>query len=147
MASACPKGMTCDKKGVCQPNPGTGCKTSADCSGSTPFCAEGTCSAACTTDSQCPTGDYCDQGACVVDTRPKPNCVHDSDCTAAGEKCIGGYCEYPCTTNMQCELIDVRLGYCSGTPMVCKDAAEAMPKCTTQADCSPGEDCISNVCQ
>jgi hypothetical protein len=95
-------------------------------------------------DSQCPAGDYCDMGACVLDTRPSPNCKMDSDC-APSQKCIGGFCEYTCSTDLQCQMIDARIGYCSSG--ICKNQSEAMPMCTTQADCPTGKDCISNVCQ
>jgi len=148
-SGACATGFTCSSKNVCEPNPGTGCKTSADCKGSDPVCVAGTCAPACTTDSQCPTGDYCDQGACVVDTRPKPNCMTNKDCLSTdggpAQQCIAGYCEYTCKTDNDCELIDARIGTCSGG--ICKSSTEAMPMCTSQADCPTGKDCISNTCQ
>jgi hypothetical protein len=61
------------------------------------------------------------------------------------EQCIGGYCRYTCTTNDQCALIDARIAYCSSG--ICVTESEAMPMCTTQADCPSGQDCISNQCQ
>jgi hypothetical protein len=108
-------------------------------------CVDGTCTAACTADSQCATGDYCNQGACVVDTRPTPNCTTSAQCTGQNQTCVGGYCLYNCTTNTQCEMIDARIGYCSSAG-VCRSQAEANPQCTQQSDCASGQDCIGNVC-
>jgi hypothetical protein len=122
------------------------CTSDASCPASAPYCVGGTCAAACTMDSQCPTGDYCDQGACVIDTRPKPNCSNNSQCdTAEGQVCQGGYCVFTCTTDDQCLLHDARIGYCAMG--VCVSQAQAMPMCTTQSQCPSGEDCISNMCE
>jgi hypothetical protein len=144
--SACVGGATCSTKGVCVPPPGTTCKSSTDCKGADPFCVAGTCTSACTMDSQCPTGDYCDQGACVIDTRPKPNCTDSSQCdTAEGQSCVGGYCVFTCTTDKECALHDARIDICQMG--VCVSPAQATPQCTTQAQCASGQDCISNTCQ
>ena len=80
----------------------------------------------------------------VVDTRPKPNCTKSSQCSS-GEQCVDGYCRYTCTTDEACALHDARIAYCSGG--ICVSQAEATPQCTTQADCMPGKDCISNECE
>jgi hypothetical protein len=95
----------------------------------------------------CGAGNYCSQGACVPDTRPKGNCQIDTDCTsAAGQKCIGGICKYPCTSDGQCQLIDTRIAYC-GTDQVCRSFTEAHPQCTTKSDCTGTQDCVGNVCK
>ena len=65
---ACPTGTTCSSKGVCEPTPGTQCTSNAQCSGGTPLCVDGSCTAQCSpppSTSGCPTGEYCDQGAQV----------------------------------------------------------------------------------
>jgi hypothetical protein len=120
------------------------CTSSASCSAPTPYCVEGSCTAACTAGS-CAAGQYCNQGACVVDTRPQTECTTSATCNA-NQVCLDGYCEYTCTTDMQCALIDARIAYC-GTDGVCRDQAEANPQCTQQSQCAPGKNCISNVCQ
>lgn len=140
---ACPAGSTCTK-GACVPSPSTACKSSTDCNSADPYCVGGVCVSACTNDSQCSTGDYCDQGACVIDTRPQPNCTDASECLST-EQCVGGYCRYTCTTSNECALHDARIAYCSGG--ICVSESEAMPQCTTQTDCPSGQDCISNQCQ
>jgi hypothetical protein len=104
----------------------------------------GVCASACTSDSQCATGDYCDQGACVLDTQPKPNCTESSQCLST-EQCVGSYCRYTCTTDEECALIDARIAICSGG--ICVSQSEATPQCTTQSGCSTGQDCVSNQCQ
>jgi hypothetical protein len=108
----------------------------------------GACVPSCNVDKDCATGNYCDQGACVIDTRPQPNCTDDSQCTAGGgmQKCVGGYCKYTCTTDKTCELIDSRIGTCAKDG-VCRTAAEANPQCTQQSDCPKGQDCIGNTCK
>jgi hypothetical protein len=125
----------------------TQCSSDASCPSGAPHCVGGTCVPACTTDAQCGTGNYCNQGACVVDTRPKPNCTANTDCNAANaQKCIDGYCRYSCTANSQCAMIDARIAYCAAD-MVCRTQAEAQPQCTTKAQCAPTQDCIGNVCR
>ena len=104
---------------------------------------------ACTKDGDCPTGDYCNQGACVLDTRPKPNCTTNTDCAGSGgqpESCVGGYCRYNCSTDQQCKTIDARIGYCAADN-VCRTQAEAHPQCTSKAQCAAAQDCIGNVCR
>jgi hypothetical protein len=89
-------------------------------------------------------GDYCDQGACVIDTRPKPNCTENSQCLST-EQCVSDYCRYTCKTDAQCSLIDARIPSCSGG--ICVSSSEANPQCTTQSDCATGQDCVSNQCE
>ena len=89
-------------------------------------------------------GDYCNQSACVIDTRPKPNCSSNSDC-AANQDCVGGYRKFKCNTNLDCEMIDARIPACSMG--YCASATEANPQCTSQADCPAGQDCVGNVCK
>jgi hypothetical protein len=145
--TACPANDLCTK-GVCEPNAGAlACTTSGQCPAMTPICAGGQCSAACTSSAQCTTGDYCDQGACQLDTRPTPDCARSSDCTgAAPQVCVNGFCEYPCTTSQQCAEIDVRIDVCSPQGY-CASGAEANPQCTQKSDCAAGQDCIGNVCE
>jgi hypothetical protein len=131
-------------KGGCVPTPGSGCTLDSQCPTATPKCVAGTCEPACTADSQCPTGDYCDQGACVIDTRPKPNCMSNTDCLGT-QQCIGGYCRYSCTSVNACQTIFVLFTHC--IDMICKTDAEASPQCTSQADCTPPQSCVSNVCR
>ena len=101
----------------------------------------GSCALACTADAQCPTGDYCDQGACVLNTQPSSNCTVTSDCDT-GQVCQSGFCVYTCTTSTQCAEIDARIPVCVDN--VCRAGT---PQCTTQADCPEGEDCIDNTCR
>jgi hypothetical protein len=153
-ASSCASGSSC-QNGACKPSPvGSTCTSSAQCSGGTPVCLAGHCAPACTTDAQCPTGDYCNQGACEVNTRPTPDCTQQSDCTGgATQQCLGGYCVYTCSTNTQCADIDVRIDVCSATVPdagpsgYCESPTEATPQCTSQSQCPTGDDCISNVCK
>jgi hypothetical protein len=104
----------------------------------------GSCALACTATSQCPSGDYCDQGACVLNTAPTPDCTDTSQCDS-GQICQAGYCLYTCTTSTQCEDIDARIPVCASN--VCRSPGEANPACTTQSDCMTGQSCISNVCE
>jgi len=104
------------------------------------------CVPSCNNDTQCGNGKYCDQGACVVDTRPKPNCTDNSQCSGNNQQCVSGYCKYNCSTDKDCELIDSRIGYC-GQDGVCRTQAEAHPQCKQKSDCSGAQDCIGNVCK
>jgi len=142
---ACPTGFSCIKN-VCQKDhTGTTCTSDASCPMNAPHCVGGQCVPACTNDSQCGSGYYCNQGACVLDTRPKPNCTMDTDCGSM-QKCVTGYCRYQCTSDNQCKTIDARIGYCASDG-VCRTQAEAHPQCTDKSMCMTGQDCIGNVCQ
>jgi hypothetical protein len=161
MGQACPTGTACTK-GVCEPN-ATQCTSNAQCSGSTPVCADGTCEAQCNpqvTPTTCATGDYCEQigtdptvGACVVDTRPQPDCGGAGQQCLSTQTCLDGFCRYTCTysgsstnVSMQCELIDTRISYCAkdGT---CRDQQEANAQCLDASDCTAGQLCVSNQCE
>lgn len=145
----CPTGTACTK-GICEPTAGSQCTTDAQCSGSTPKCENGSCVAACdpnsVSTSQCAAGEYCDNGACVPDTRPQPNCGDASQCLS-NQVCLDGFCRYSCGTDTDCKLIDARIGYCAADK-TCRDAQEANAQCLSSADCTvAGQICISNTCQ
>jgi Cys-rich repeat protein len=147
---ACPQGMSCSSKGVCEPS-GNQCTSDAQCSGGTPKCVQGQCAAACDPNnpvgpSACPNGEYCDQGACVPDTRPSPNCGGTGQQCLANQQCVDGFCRYSCTTDQECKLIDARIGYCAAD-QTCRDAQEANPQCLSSSDCPSGQSCISNQCK
>jgi hypothetical protein len=108
----------------------------------------GSCVATCTTDATCGTGNYCDQGACVPDTRPKPNCSStDTSACASSQSCVGGFCRYSCTSDSTCTHIDNRIptctsaGYCAGT------STGGAIQCTQQSDCTSGQLCVDNTCK
>jgi hypothetical protein len=149
----CSTGFTCEK-GVCQPSPtggggGGGCTSAAQCtSPDAPTCVSGSCVKSCSGDPECGDGKYCNQGACVVDTRPKPNCTRDDECggtVATPKKCVGGYCKYACTTSEYCRTIDNRIGVCA-KDMVCRSATEADATCFGPGECPSGKSCVSNQC-
>lgn len=148
----CPTGTQCTK-GVCEPQTGTQCTTDTQCSGSTPKCVNGTCTAACDPNSptsSCGTGEVCENGACVPNTQPAPNCGSAAQCLS-NQVCLDGFCRYSCNTpngqlSQQCELIDARIGYCA-KDSTCRDAQEAQAQCLSSSDCTGGKICISNTCQ
>lgn len=144
----CATGFKCEK-GVCEVDPGaTTCTTDAQCGGETPQCVAGACVKACGADQECGAGKYCDQGACLVDTRPTPNCTTDAQCSTGGpaQKCLGGFCKYTCTTDQYCRTIDNRIGYCA-KDNVCRTQAEAQAACIAAAECDAGKSCIDNQCK
>jgi hypothetical protein len=134
---SCVGDFTC-KKNVCVPNNPSG----GDGGTTTPT--------TCTSDPACGTGNYCNNGTCVVDTRPKPNCTGDADCggtAATPKKCLAGYCKYTCTTDQYCRTIDNRIGYCAKDG-VCRSSSEASPQCTGPGTCPlAGQSCIDNQCK
>jgi len=153
-STPCADGFTCTK-GACQPTTGgsggTACMTDQQCSGDTPQCVAGSCAKACTGDAECGGGKFCDQGACVIDTRPQPNCTDDSQCGGSGapRKCQDGFCKYTCTAaqgDAYCRTIDNRIGTCA-KDLVCRSAAEAAAQCVAQSDCAIGQDCVDNTCK
>lgn len=150
--TTCADGFTCDR-GVCRPTPGggpTACTQNAQCtSPDAPHCVGGTCVAACTESSECSEGRYCNQGACVVDTRPTPNCTSDAQCgstAATPKKCLGGFCKFTCSSDEYCRQIDNRIGYCAQDG-VCRTASEANASCRGPNECADGKACIDNQCR
>ena len=151
-ATPCATGFTCDKA-VCKPTAvgGSGCATDQQCGGDTPQCVAGACVKACAGDPECGGGKFCDQGACVIDTRPHPNCTDDSQCAGSGapRRCLGGFCKYTCTVSQgdaYCRTIDNRIGYCA-KDLVCRSAAEANAQCLQSSECSDAKVCIDNSCK
>lgn len=147
----CAAGFTC-AKGACEPAPGgPACTTAQQCGGATPQCVSGVCAQACAGDAECGGGKFCDQGACVVDTRPKPNCTDDTQCGGGTtpKKCVGGFCKYTCTAaqgDAYCKTIDNRIGSCA-RDLVCRTASEANAQCVASSDCGDGKTCIDNACK
>ena len=154
-STPCAAGFTCQKS-VCQPTVGGGggsaCTTDQQCSGDTPQCVAGACAKACAGDAECGGGKFCDQGACVLDTRPHPNCTDDSQCTGSGgapRKCLEGFCKYTCTAaqgDAYCRTIDTRIGSCA-KDLVCRSAAEANAQCVASSGCAVGQSCVDNACK
>jgi hypothetical protein len=131
---------------------GGGCKLDTECPAATPQCVGGACVKACTADPECGAGHFCDQGACVLDTRPVTNCTDDLQCGGGGapKKCLGGFCKYTCTAaqgNAYCRTIDNRIGFCAKDG-VCRSQQEAEAACIFAADCGGGgKSCIDNQCK
>ncbi len=151
-AAPCSDGFTCEK-GVCKPpvtGGPTGCSGDAQCTDpAAPKCVSGACVKSCGGDAECGQGKYCNQGACVVDTRPTPKCTVDNECggtASTPQKCLGGFCKYTCTSNEYCRTIDNRIGYCAKDG-VCRTAAEAGAQCTGPGQCDAGKACIDNQCK
>lgn len=151
--ASCTDGFACEK-GVCRPKPGGGtdpaCTGDAQCTTpEAPSCVSGACVKSCAADGDCGSGKYCNQGACVVDTRPTPNCTADDQCggtSATPKKCLGGFCKFTCSTSEYCRTIDNRIGYCAKDG-VCRTAAEANASCFAATDCPTGASCIDNRCK
>lgn len=157
---SCAAGFTCEK-GVCKPTPGGGgggggggstgplCSGDAQCTNpEAPNCVSGSCVKSCNDDPACGDGKYCNQGACVIDTRPKPNCTSDEQCggSATPRKCLGGFCKYTCNDDQYCRTIDNRIGYCA-KDKVCRSASEASAACFGPGECPNGQSCIDNKCK
>jgi hypothetical protein len=146
-SAPCADGFTCDK-GVCKPSPvGGTCTGETTCPAEAPECVSGTCVKTCTDHPECGDGKYCNQGACVVDTRPTPNCTADSQCggtASTPKRCLGGFCKFSCTSDQYCRTIDSRIGYCAADK-VCRTAAEASAECFGPGECGD-KSCVDNRC-
>ncbi len=139
-------------------NDGAACTA---CSGLTPTCSAGVCTAACgvTGDGTCGAGDCCVGAACVADTDPKgcgPNCT---DCSGNlnGDACVtGGICgctvATDCPTDRACSTSKLQCsdlcgagftacnGGCCGTPVGSVGLA-----CLTA--CPGTQTCVAGKCQ
>jgi hypothetical protein len=88
------------------------CTSASQCDLSAPFCVDGSCTAACTADDQCPgnggmSGDtHCVNGACMT-------CAADADCSSAAPVCDTGVCR-GCTADSECAsaACDIDSGTC-----------------------------------
>jgi hypothetical protein len=114
--------------GTCVPQP---CTSNANCGGYT--CAggtPGTCSAQCIQDTDCRT-EQCVQGSCA--------CTLASDCTSGS--CTNGKCvpsSQGCSFTTDCGLAE----HCvNATPGSCQNS------CSSNAQCTRGELCVSGMCQ
>jgi hypothetical protein len=127
--------------------PSTTCTNDNQCSGDTPKCLAGKCQKPCSDDATCGEGNYCNQGACAPDTRPKTICTtQDKSACKETQSCVDGFCKYPCQKDNDCQIIDARIGSC-GVDKVCRAPAEAKPQCTSQQDCPSGQSCVDNSCK
>jgi hypothetical protein len=144
--TTCAAGSTCVKGGCIPDAVGATCNDNSQCAAPSPQCVGGRCAAACSDDASCGAGNYCNEGACITDTRPKTNCATDAQCSGAGQTCKAGYCKYTCLTDAACRQIDSRIGWC-GADKVCRTSLEASPECLRKSDCSAGKDCVNNACK
>jgi Cys-rich repeat protein len=78
--------------------------------------------AECTTDSDCPSGAFCDPGSGTCSAAVADGCTKDADC-AADETCdvASGFCTFSggCLADTDClagETCDSTTGVCTGTP-------------------------------
>lgn len=150
----CPMGQTC-QGGFCQypaPDPNTGTGGSSDpCTrcASNQVCSAGVCLTACINDMACPSGFYCDRGACRVDDRrPEPFCTPPSNGCASGSVCVDGVCRISCPgrTNEECQRRDVNFTTCD-TMQICRYSNEANPQCRLNSDCAANQRCVNALCR
>ncbi len=149
----------------CSPTGACGmCTTNSDCDGGTAthggmFCdtTTGACGAKCAKDSDCPTGDWCDDlgspgmGTCQPKT-PNAQPVPGGTCTATigGRACVSAVCD----TDNEC-------GYANGDgpcttstgPVVCRSmtcnstgvCGPTSSGCDTDANCTGGDWCMEST--
>jgi len=141
----CPLGNICNN-GTCS----AGCRTNVNCPSNTPFCNNGTCTA-CRTNNDCFPGDICDtnNGECV-------GCLVDTDCPV-GTFCSGNNCVTGCRVDSNCPLET----FCSNgicTPgchvntncplpiQTCNTMTKTCVECFSNTDCPQGQTCTNNIC-
>ena len=102
------------------------------------------CVAACTADTDCAEGFYCDASTCRVDDRPKPFCESNDDCNP-GHPCEGGVCRTPCGEHADCLRFDVQFNYC--LEGLCATTNEVTSDCRTTEDCDGQQACTDGICR
>jgi hypothetical protein len=156
----CSGGQVCDlNQGVCVFH--LSCQTNVDCKAGQ-SCQGGTCNgttaAACTSNSQCPSGETCGRtGVCSGGTAASPaagqigatcngfgggRCTQgpQPQCFGQNENFSGGYCTSSCQSDSQC-----------GTSALCATLHDGngqqvplcLRSCGTNADCRPQYNCVS----
>ncbi|MCB9637469.1 MAG: tandem-95 repeat protein [Myxococcales bacterium] len=149
----CPGADEVCYQGNCSTDPCKG--TNAPTCASDEFCrpTDGKCVKVCSTVS-CPAGQFCQDGACVVDPCAGVQC-------AAGEVCINGKCQRDrCSEMGACKsgrTCDPASGTCVDDPcdrITCPDPRQvcrlgqcvAPPNCRFDKDCSGGNLCVNGKC-
>jgi hypothetical protein len=132
----CPPGQYCGTSFACL----SGCKTNADCTGSTTMCepnrhqcvqclattdctpgmvcsSSGTCTQDCSVSGTCSGGKTCCSGVCV-DTLSDPlNCNGcNQACTGGNTLCCNGQCDNPSTSLTDCGMCGNACSTLNGTP-------------------------------
>ncbi len=128
--------LTCNADGRCGDPDGTACSVAATCRGGA--CASSVCGTACSTDSECASGSYCDSGACV------PALANGNTCTRATQ-CASGLCP----GDGMCGLAD---GAACGLASECRSAicgasGACGTSCGSDAECTTGHYCDGGQCQ
>jgi hypothetical protein len=125
MYANCPSGLVCSGSLLrC-----VGCRTSSDCSSSTPYClaASNTCSSVCGTNADCPTSfPKCSGGTCY-------KCLSSADCPSSSPFCNSNQCSQSCISSSQCP---------SSTPLC---SSGICVKCLTNSNCPSGLYCNNNL--
>ncbi len=116
------------------------CTSSSHCSGSTPYCSGNNC-VECTNNTHCPDGEECRSGSCRAIAG---YCSSDSQC-AGDEECVSNSCR-----TLSCSGCDVASNHscvssCGGSTPYC--SGSTCVECTSNANCSAGEECSSGSCR
>ena len=144
------------KVGTCSPS-ASGSSGSPSCS---PYMCGGSsasCPTACTTDSQCISGNYCAGGACVPKKLDAATCSATNQC-ASGNCVDGVFCNSSC--NGACDACNLagKVGTCSPSasgspgspscsPFVCGGSSSSCPaSCTTDSQCISSNRCSGGAC-
>ncbi len=96
----------------------------------------------CTTNTDCPANQVCQEGSCVPGCAQE--CCADTDCPAGNEcqnnQCVPSCGTYECCNDSHCPAGQV----CDNNQCVDPCAAQ---ECCLAADCTAGDDCVNGSCQ
>jgi len=138
-ANGIPTGSTCQEGLVCRGHQciSEPCSSTAECDPAAPYCVDGLCGEACSSDAQCPgfgqpDVSYCVGGACVA-------CRDNADCTAPTSVCEGGTCR-GCSAHSECagDLCDLDSGACIAE----SSTMYVAPAGSTTSDCTRSDPCV-----
>ncbi len=120
----------CNLDGKCGDPNGTPCLTAQTCRAN--VCVTLLCGGVCTVDAQCPTGDYCNAGACVPQLPNSSPCARPTICASAvcnADGACGNPTGQPCASAAVCRSA------------LCDDTNTCAATCTTDADCGAAAYC------
>ncbi|HEY4243751.1 MAG TPA: hypothetical protein VGM88_28255 [Kofleriaceae bacterium] len=110
----------------------TDCAAGCYCDTSTGTCEEG---GFCSTDADCPSGFHCDadRSSCEAD----PGCTADTDC-ASGQYCdtSSGTCTDSCTCNTDADAQAAGFGWCDTTRKTCMTGENPNGECAGDVTCN-----------
>ncbi len=103
------------------------------------YCINNACIRGCSADTDCVSTEMCTTGLCRP--RPAATCTSAAHC-ASGNDCVDGTCRPPCSSTVSCPSGTAcgSIGYCMPSPQ------PDIKVCSADCHCASGERCVEGRC-